>query len=107
MKKTIDFQDFAEEFKRYNRADDFTREGLRELFDYFEECDPDLELDVIAICCDYHQSEWHAIANDYLIDLSECDNDKDAMIDAVRDYLSENTCVVAELDDGSFVFAAF
>jgi hypothetical protein len=106
MKKTINFQDFAEEFNRYNRADNFTYEGLRALFDYLEECDPDLELDVIAICCDYYQSEWYDVANDYRIDLSGCD-DKDAMIDAVREHLHENTCVVAELDDGSFVFAAF
>lgn len=37
------------------RPDNFTNDALSALYDYFEEIDPGMYLDVIAICCDYSQ----------------------------------------------------
>jgi hypothetical protein len=59
MKQTVNFYQFREAFMNL-RPNNFTIEGLVVLFDYFEEyeasTDIEVELDVIAICCDYTQS---------------------------------------------------
>ena len=69
MKQTINVHDFREAFRVYGRNETFTYEGLGALFDYLEELEEDIgeeiELDVIALCCDY--SEWESLDgfNDY------------------------------------------
>jgi len=59
MKQTINFYQFRDAFKNL-RPNNFTYEGLIALFDWFEEyeasTDTEIDLDVIAICCDYTQS---------------------------------------------------
>jgi len=56
MKQTVYFNDFYDVFQS-KRPDDFSYEGLKALFDYLEQyeqdCDQELELDVIALCCDF------------------------------------------------------
>lgn len=48
---------FNQEFKRFGREDHFTDAGLEALFNYLEqyeeECGEQIQLDVIALCCDY------------------------------------------------------
>jgi len=57
MKKTINIYQFRQAFQDYNRQDNFSYEGLEALFNFFEELeestDNEIELDVIAICCDF------------------------------------------------------
>jgi hypothetical protein len=57
MKNTVNFYSFADAFRRMDRANQFSRAGLRALFDYLEELEQDTgdeyELDVIALCCDF------------------------------------------------------
>lgn len=102
MKTTLDFNDFRDAFRRYDRLDNFSREGLELLFEHCEECDPDMELDVIALCCDYAEDTWQDIADNRGI---EYENDVEGF-DAVRDYLYGNTSVVGETASG-FVYACF
>lgn len=110
MKTTLDFSDFRDAFRRYDRLDQFSREGMELLFDYLEECDPDMELDVIALCCDFCEDTPEAVAREHSIDLSHLDPEDDdyeeQCTDAVRDYLNENTQLVGETSTG-FVYAAF
>ena len=110
MKTTIDFSDFREAFRNYDRESSYTREGLAMLFYYLEELEADLgeeiELDVIAICCDYDENHWEDVAANYSIDLDDCE-DEDDKIEAVRDYLSENTTLVGEPLPGTFLYVAF
>lgn len=60
MKNTVNFCDFVDRFNAV-RPDNFTYQGLRALYDWFEEyeegCDEEVELDVIAICCDFTEYE--------------------------------------------------
>lgn len=60
MKQTVNRNMFVSDFLAI-RPDNFTYEGLCALFDYLEELGEDLgedlELDVIAICCDFSQYE--------------------------------------------------
>ena len=57
MKQTINFNDFCTAFTRYGRDNQFSYEGLVTIFEmleqYEEDTDQEIELDVIAICCDF------------------------------------------------------
>ena len=57
MKQTINFNDFCTAFTRYGRDNQFSYEGLVTIFGMLEEyeqgSEQELELDVIAICCDF------------------------------------------------------
>ena len=57
MKQTIDVYGFRRAFERTDRKDQFSYEGLKALFEYLEEYEEgtgeEVELDVIALCCDY------------------------------------------------------
>ena len=110
MKQTIGFCAFCDAFRDMDRNENFSYEGKRALFDYLEEYEEstgeEIELDVIALCCDYYENDWETIAQDYSIDLSDWD-DEDDKIDAVEEYLNDHTMVVARLDNNSFVYAAF
>jgi len=59
MKTTVSQTDFVDAFKKM-RPSNFSYEGLIALYDYLEnfeeDTDKEIELDVIAFCCDY--SEW-------------------------------------------------
>jgi hypothetical protein len=105
MKQTIQSYDFHDAFLRYGRKDNFSYEGLDLLFDYFEDCDPDMELDVIAICCDYNEDTPEDIANNYW-DRDSVPDDEDELRDQVREYLEANTSIIGETPFG-FVYLAF
>ena len=64
MKKTIDRRDFYEAFEDL-RPDNFSPGALGELFEYYEEFDPDFELDVIAICCDWTEYDEDEFINEF------------------------------------------
>ncbi len=55
--KKVSFNDFLEEFRRYEREDQFSYEGKKALYDYLSDLSEDLgepiELDIIGICCDF------------------------------------------------------
>ncbi len=58
MKKTLSCDDFLYEVSKYeNRRGQFSREGLKALFDYIvmieEDTGEETELDFIALCCDF------------------------------------------------------
>ena len=82
MKQNITFNNFCDSFEI--RKDNFSYEGLRVLYDYLNEFEEDtgtdIELDVIALCCDYCE---YSDLNEYLKDMGT-DIDKE-------DYLDEET----------------
>lgn len=57
MKKTLSINEFREEFGDYGRGDQFSYEGLEalyeELMEFEEASGEEMELDVIAICCEF------------------------------------------------------
>tara|TARA_R110002051_G_scaffold204723_1_gene270821 strand:+ start:15378 stop:15674 length:297 start_codon:yes stop_codon:yes gene_type:complete len=75
--------DFVDAFKRMGREDidhNFSYYGLCKLFDYYEELesgtDNKIQLDVIAICCDWSEfdSEKEALENYGVDDISELES---------------------------------
>jgi hypothetical protein len=106
MKISIDTAgQFRDQFAQCGRKDQFSYEALGLLFDYFEEIDPDMELDVVAICCEYCEDTYEGIAKNYVIDLEGCESEQDE-IEAIRDYLNDNTSIVGETAAG-FVYLSF
>lgn len=100
MKTTVHFDDFRHAFNSI-RPDNFSREALEQLFDYFEAYERDtgeeIELDVIAICCDYTAQNYKDIAEAYGIDLDDQDSEED-QCKQVKDFLEVETIVIGETD---------
>lgn len=108
MKTTVDFQDFSHSFERI-RPDNFSCQGLGVLWDYLEEYEEstgqELELDVIALCCDFSEDSTENIAAAYDIDLTDCE-DEDEQHEAVKEYLEDQGAFVGEVS-GGFVYRDF
>ena len=108
MKISIDSRSqFSDQFRMAGRITQFSYEALSLLYDYLEESDPDYDLDVIALCCEYVEQDWDDVASSYDIDLTGFDNDDDeGQKQAVFNYLNDNTSVVGETNSG-FIYACF
>ncbi len=102
MHQTINKSQFRDAFKTMGRADQFTYDALGMLFDYFDDVDPDHELDVIAICCAFAEDEPRHIAEDYSLDTRGMDDGE--VLDAVLEYLGEKTQVIGVTDAGAVVY---
>jgi hypothetical protein len=106
MKITIDHvSQFRDAFRQVGRDSQFSYQALNMLYEYFEDVDPDMVLDVVAICCDYCEESPEEIANNYW-DKDSVPDDEDELRDQVRDYLEANTTIVGETASG-FVYANF
>ena len=97
---------FRDEFHRCGRGTQFSYVALGLLFDYFEELGGDIELDVIAICCDYSEDTPESIAQNYDIDIDINEND-DEITQQVVDYLEQNSAVIGVTGEGTIVYANF
>lgn len=108
MKQSITFNQFVDAFHAHDRYNSFGYNGLRIIFDYLkqyeQECNEEIELDVIAICCDYNMMDIEDIVKEYRIDVT--DVDEDDVEEYVLDYLNEHTMVLGQCVDG-VVFACF
>ena len=108
MKTTVSLEDFRYAFK-LARREDFSYHGLKELFNYLEEYEDstgeEVELDVIALCCDFSEDTWQNIAQNYDIDLTgaELGGEK---YEIVKEYLEDQGALVGEVE-GGFVYRNF
>tara|TARA_R110002020_G_scaffold81765_1_gene202808 strand:- start:1918 stop:2250 length:333 start_codon:yes stop_codon:yes gene_type:complete len=89
MITTINENDFIQAFKTFTGLDEnFSREGLQELYKYYTDYEDStgeqIELDVIAMACDWteYESEYQLI------------NDYDMSIKGGVDEIKENTTVI-------------
>ena len=113
MTQTVSKSDFIDQFRVMDRLDNFSYEARGLLFDYLEQyeedCGEELEMDVIAVCCEYSEDSADSIAANYMDaeDYAEFKElSEDEQIDGVREYLEKNTCIVGETPSG-FVYAQF
>lgn len=100
--------DFHDAFRSAGHTDQFSYEARNMLFDYLEENeDPDnqKELDVIALCCDWYESDVEGLVRSYNIYVDGLDDDE--VREAVEDYLNEHTTCIGETHLGHFLYAAF
>ena len=61
MKENVNFYRFEDAFRKMDRNNNFSYEGKKALFEYLEQYEEDtgeeIELDVIALCCEYTEYE--------------------------------------------------
>lgn len=116
MKTSVTFYTFREAFERMDRANQFSREGLGVLFDYLEQYEQDtgeeIELDVIALCCDYAESTFTDVAQYYNIeiDYDDCSDDEERaelLKSEVLDFLNDQTTLVGIVGDDSVIYQQF
>lgn len=98
MKQTISQYEFRRAFENM-RPENFSYEGITALFDYFEEYEKstgeEIELDVIAICCDFSEMTLQEAADNYGVEL-----------DDVLEYLQDHTQVII-VDDETVIISGF
>jgi len=120
--ETIDRSLFIAAFERYARVGacgNFSYSAVHMLFDYLDDLSEDtgenIELDVIALCCEYNEVYLSDFASEYEnCDLTDDDgnpltleNDEDTMRRRIQEYLEENTSFVRFTDCDTVVFAVF
>ena len=109
---TIDHaSQFRDQFNRCGRGDQFSYEGLGLLFDYLEEMDPQYDLDVIALCCEYAEALPADIARDYSIDLNGADPEdgdyEEQCLKIVTLHLNAEGAYIGTTASGSIIYKQF
>ena len=112
MITTVSQTDFVDAFRDMGRQDNFSYNGLNALYDYFEDYSEDtgesIELDVIALCCEYseHDSALACVTDlGYrCTDINESNDDGENEAIAL-DYLRDNTQVIEF--NGGIIIAGF
>jgi hypothetical protein len=102
MIQTVSVSQFRDAFRSMGRGEQFSYEGLELLFDWLNNIDEHVELDVIGCCCDYAEDEPSAIASAYNIDVDGMSDDE--IWAAVKNYLSNQGAFIGSTCDG-FVYA--
>ena len=108
MKTTVNFYDFRNAFQQIS-PNNFSYEGLSILWDYLTELeaqteDNEIELDVIAFCCDFVESKIDDIVKDYSIEIDPTKN----KFFQVMEYLENKTIILGYFEDeSSIVYQVF
>lgn len=96
MKISINREEFVQLFNSCGRENQFSPLGRRKLFDYLEEYEEStgesLDVDIIALCCDYSEIEVKDI-------------ERETGYDSLDD-LKNNTTVI-EVDDETIIYGSF
>jgi hypothetical protein len=99
MKSTVNESQFIDAFTKMNRENNFSYEGRKALFEYLEQYEQDtgeeVELDVIALCCEYSEYE----------NLAEFQKDYGKEYESMKDI--EDATQVIKIDDESFIIQQF
>ena len=107
MKTTVNLYDFRQAFHDCGRGDQFTYQGLEILYEALERLAEDtgeeIELDVIALCCEFAEGTAEEIARDYGIDLNDDGNE----LNNVLDDLHDRTWVCGVTDNETIVYQQF
>lgn len=110
MIKQITFSAFCDAFRNADRNENFSYDGKRALYDYLEDyadqTGEEVELDVIAFCCEYSEDDMDTIINSYSIDVSEAEDDEEKA-EIVAEYLNDHTLNIGQLVNGCFIYAQF
>jgi len=99
MKQSITFSQFVDSFSE-ERKNQFSYDGKKALFEYLEEYEEstgeDIELDIVALCCEY--TEYDSVS-DYLADYSTDIDRKDyeneeEYLEAVENEIADKTMFI-------------
>lgn len=109
MKQTVDYNSFRQAFADYDRLRNFPR-GLRALFDYLEDYKNDtgeeMELDVIALCCDFTEYDIEELPREFAHLIGDEPDDQPKDIEEWAELLADYTTVIP-VDDETLIVQAF
>ena len=94
---------FRDAFHHAGRKYQFSYDALGILFEYLEEVNPDYNLDVIELCCEYAESTLDDLIEDYSIDVDGVDD----KLQAVINFINDHSKVVGMTNAGHIVYAQF
>ena len=108
MKETVTVYRFRDAFRQSDTyRNNFSYEGLHALFEHFEELEDDIgeemELDVVAICCDY--TEYDSL-KDFNADYAGTPGNNCWKYETLDD-IREETVVIEIPDTERFIIGAF
>ena len=100
MKQIITESQFINAFKSWDTyKNQFSYEGLKALFEWFEEYEnstgEEMELDVVAICCDFTEYE----------SLKEYNEDYDKEYEEIDEIADDTTLI--KIDDEQFIIQQY
>lgn len=106
IKQNINFSQFCDSFSE-TYQNNFTYDGKRALFDYLEKLSDDMgediELDTVALCCDYNEySDLREASEQYF--MYNCTEEEKAEYtdEKAREYFQNNTQLI-EFDGGIII----
>jgi hypothetical protein len=107
MKQTINFSQFCDDFSE-DRKNQFSYNGKKALFDYLEEYEgfsgEEIELDTIALCCEYTEYETaiECAKNYFDFALSDENISAEEAKEEALEYLKNRTQVI-EFEGGIII----
>ena len=97
MHVNINQSDFRTRFHQMERGEQFSYEGLTALYEYLEEleegCETKIELDVIALCCDFSEYE----------NLKDFQNNYGDEYESLEDIENSTTLIKIEDEEGFII----
>lgn len=113
MKTIVTLHDFRQAFQDAGRGEQFSYEGLERLYEFLTQYEDDtgdeIELDVIALCCEYSEMTMDEILDAYpeIMDLIDMDRPTKSTYAIVVDYLCDHGSFCGDTSQGTFVFSQF
>jgi len=119
MKQNISFCSFCDEFNGGSYENNFSYDGKKALFEYLEnyeeECETEIDLDIIALCCEYCEFED---IDDYLssynsdIDKEEYTDEEDGLDteeyhQAVLNEIEQKTQLIKFENSNGFIIQSY
>ena len=110
MKQSINVSQFRDAFRACGRENQFSYDALGQLYDWLEDFYADADsgeydLDVIALCCDFSEDTADQIIFNYDLDAEGLNEEEKHAL--VSDFLSENTTLIGETDNESYLYQQF
>jgi hypothetical protein len=114
MKQSINFSQFCDAFARMGRNEQFSYLAKRVLFDYLIKYEGsaghEIELDVIALCCEYEELSIEEVLDSYY-DKAEKKEILELSLsrqkETIQHYLNNKTQFIGWTENGCAVYAQF
>jgi hypothetical protein len=99
--QTVNKPQFIDSFKSWDTySNNFSYEGLELLYDWIIESDENIELDVVALCCGFTESDVATIIQDYNLP-------QDASFNDALEYIQDKSLVVGVTEQKTIVYYTF
>jgi hypothetical protein len=107
MKITVNLHQFRDAFYKIGRGNQFSYQGLEVLFNaleaYEEGLSEELELDPIAVCCDFYEISFEDFAKEHNLDQEDMEDLEDDPMDYVQHNLPDTSENIIGATSHSFI----